>query len=168
VRWFIDMWLKKSQIQMGENIAIIFIFILLIVGALMFYAKVQKAEFSINKEEVSDKEFVQVAQKVSFIPELRCSSENVPVDNCFDALKLSKFASLVESDYLYYENDLGTSTITLEQVFPDNGMSWTLYNNPGGKSSSVPAYIPVSIFNATDGPLGSYYLGVLIVDVWRN
>jgi len=164
------MLLKKSQIQIGENIVIIFVFILLLVGALLFYAKVQNAEFGIKKEEDSDKEFVQIAQKVSFIPELRCSSENVPVDNCFDALKLDKFSDNVNSSdgYLYYENDLKASTITLEQVFPDNGRSWVLYDNPQGKPSGIPAYIPVSIFNATDGSLGSYYLGVLIVRVWRS
>jgi len=162
------MWLKKSQIQMGENIAIIFIFILLVVGALLFYSKVQRAEFGISKDEVSDKEFVQIAQTVSFLSELRCSSENIPVDNCFDALKLDKFTSMVNSSYLYYENDLKASTIVLEQVFPDNGKFWVLYNNTQNRSNSFPAYIPVSIFNATAGPLGSYYMGVLVVNVWRN
>jgi hypothetical protein len=162
------MVLKKSQIQIGENIAIIIVFILLVVGALLFYARIQRSEFSVKKEEDLDKEFVQIAQKVSFIPELRCSQENVPVENCFDALKLGKFSSLVNSSYLYYENDLKASTITLEQVFPDNGKKWVLYDNPQNMSSSIPAYIPVSIFNATDGSLGSYYLGVLVVQVWRD
>jgi len=158
---------KRSQIQIGENIAIIFIFILLVIGAMVFYSKIQRADFEIKHEEDLDKEFVQIAQKVSFLPEIRCSQENVPVENCIDKSKLNKFAELVNESYLYYENDLKTSTITLEQIFPDTGETWMLYENPGDKESSFPAYIPVSIFDPTKGALGSYYLGVLIVQVWR-
>lgn len=161
------MKLKKSQIQMGENIAIIFIFILLVVGAVVFYARIQRSDFEIKHEEDLDKEFVQIAQKVSFLPEIRCSQENIPVENCIDRSKLDKFAQLVEDDYLYYENDLKTSTITLEQMFPDTGDRWVLYNNTGEKQSAVPAYIPISIFDPEQGALGSYYLGVLVVQVWR-
>lgn len=161
------MKLKKSQIQIGENIAIIFIFILLVIGALVFYTRMQRADFEVKKEEDSDKEFVQIAQKVSFLPELRCSNENVPVENCFDLLKLVKFIDLVDKNYLYYENDLKNSKITLEKIFPEPHRNWTLYDNPGDKESAIPAFIPVSIFDPTQGALGSHYLGVLIVQVYR-
>lgn len=155
---------------MGENIAIIFIFILLVVGALVFYSRVQRADFEVKHEEDQDKEFVQISQKMSFLPEIRCSQENVPIENCIDLTKLDKFTDMVATSqgYLYYENDLKTSTITLEQIFPDTGDKWLLYNNTGDKSSSVPAYIPISIFNPKEGSLGEYYLGVLIVGVWRD
>lgn len=158
---------KKGQIQIGENIAILFIFILLVIGAIVFYSRIQRADFEIKGEEERDKEFVQIAQKVSFLPELRCSQENVPTENCIDKMKLDKFVELVGNNYLYYENDFKTSTIVLEQIYPDTGERWELYNNTGDKESAIPAYIPISIFNSTDGVLGSYYFGVLIVQVWR-
>ena len=160
---------RKGQIQIGENVVIIFVFILLVVGALIFYSRIQVSEFNIRSDENADKEFIAISQKASFLPELRCSNENVPVENCFDRSKLEKFISLADENYMYYQDEFKASSITLEKIFPLPRQEWVLYDNPQGNDEAIPAFIPVSIYDPApeNGTVGVYYMGILTVQVWR-
>ena len=156
---------RKSQLKMGENIAIMFIFILLVVFGLVFFFKVQTAGTAIKQKENIELSAIQVAQKVSFLPELRCSSENVPVPDCYDALKMESIKKITEEDQAYYYDIFKFSTIYVKEIFPGN-RTWLLYNNTGGKESNLVTQIPISIYDPKTSALGSYYFGVLNVGVW--
>ena len=152
---------------MGENIAIMFIFILLVVFGLIFFFKVQTAGMKIKQQENIELSAVQAAQKVSFLPELRCSSENVLVPDCYDALKMAYIKDIAEDDSAYYYNIFKFSTIYVEEIFPGDRI-WLLYNNTGGKEGKLATQIPISIYDPKTSALGSYYFGILHVWVWND
>ena len=156
---------RKAQLKMGENIAIIFIFILLVVFGMVFFFKVQTVGIKIKQQENIELSAIQVAQKVSFLPELRCSSENVPVPDCYDALKMQNIQSVIEGDQVYYYEIFKYSTIYIEEIFPGN-RTWMIYNNRGDKESKLSTQIPISIYDPMTSTLGSYYFGILHVGVW--
>lgn len=156
---------KKAQLKMGENIAILFIFILLAVFGMVFFFRVQKSGIDLKKDENLQLSSIQIAQKVSFLPELRCSSENVPVPDCYDAMKMSYVREIIEEDESYYYDIFRYSTIWVEEVFPGSRI-WVLYNNTGEKTGRSPTQIPISIYDPLTSSLGSYYFGVLHVWVW--
>ena len=157
---------RKAQLKMGENIAIMFIFILLVVFGLVFFFKVQTAGLQQKKTENLELSAVQVAQKVSFIPELRCSSENVPVPDCYDALKMENIKTITQQDNAYYYDIFKFSTISVQEIFPGN-KTWTLYNNTGDKKDHISTQIPISIYDPKTSTLGNYYFGILNVWVWN-
>jgi len=156
---------RKAQLKMGENIAIIFIFILLVVFGMVFFFKVQTVGIKIKQQENIELSAIQVAQKVSFLPELRCSSENVPVPDCYDALKMQNIQSVIEGDQVYYYEIFKYSTIYIEEIFPGN-RTWMIYDNRGDKESKLSTQIPISIYDPMTSTLGSYYFGILHVGVW--
>lgn len=157
--------IRKSQLKMGENIAILFIFILLAVFGMVFFFKVQSAGMKIKQQENVELSAIQVAQKVSFLPEVRCSSENVPVPDCYDALKMRYIQDVIKDDESYYYNIFKFSTIWVDEIFPET-KTWLLYNHTGNKSSRLVTQIPISIYDPLTSSLGSYYFGVLHVGVW--
>jgi hypothetical protein len=158
---------RKSQLKMGENIAILFIFILLVVFGMVFFFRVQTAGMQIKQQENAQLAAVQIAQRVSFLPELRCSSENVVVSNCYDALKMEFAYEVIKDNEAYYYDTFGFSTIWVEEVYPEE-KQWLLYNNTGNKNETPSIFhIPISIYDPITSSLGSYNFGVLHVGVWR-
>jgi len=159
---------RKAQLKMGENIAIIFIFILLVVFGMVFFFKVQTVGIKIKQQENIELSAIQVAQKVSFLPELRCSSENIPVPDCYDALKMEYMMEVAQGpdgDEAYYYDTFKYSTIYVEEIFPGN-RTWMIYDNRGDKESKLSTQIPISIYDPMTSTLGGYYFGILHVGVW--
>jgi hypothetical protein len=158
---------RKAQLKMGENIAIMFIFILLVVFGMVFFFKIQTAGMKIKQDENLQLAAVQIAQRVSFLPELRCSSENVVVPDCYDSLKMKFINTSIKEDEGYYYEIFGFSTIWVEEIFPKTD-SWLVYNNTGGKKEMPSTFqVPISIYDPLTSSLGSYYFGILHVGVWR-
>lgn len=164
---FLKVRFRKSQLKMGENIAILFIFILLVVFGIVFFFRLQTAGINIKQQENMQLAAVQIAQRVSFLPEVRCSSENVVVPNCYDALKIKSAGDVIKEDETYYYDIFGFSTIWVEEVFPVE-KTWLLYNYTGNKTEMPSIFqIPISIYDPMTSSLGSYYFGVLNVGVWK-
>ena len=93
---------KKSQIQIGETIAVLFVFFMLIVIGFLFYAKVIKGSIESEKEEASQFKSIGIAQKVMFLPELQCSENSIIIDNCIDSLKLDAAEEVMRENQVYY------------------------------------------------------------------
>jgi hypothetical protein len=159
--------LRNSQLKMGENIAILFIFILLVVFGMVFFFRMQTAGMQIKQQENLQLAAVQIAQRVSFLPELRCSSENVVVPNCYDALKMEFADEVIKDNEAYYYDIFEFSTIWVEEAYPEE-KEWLLYNNTGNKNETPSIFhIPISIYDPMESSIGNYYFGVLHVGVWR-
>lgn len=153
---------KKSQIRIGESIAVLFIFLIFVVLGFSFYAKVQKSGFKSKQEENINLLAIETAQKASFLPELQCSRKNIIVDNCFDILKVEAFSGIVKNNLdlvRYYYDIFGFSSITVEEVYP-NAEEWVIYNNTLNDSSSIFTPVPISLY---DAKTGGYYFGALKV-----
>ncbi len=149
---------------MGENIAIIIIFFIMLVFGMAFYSKVQKGSSDVRQTEAYDIKAVEIAQKTSYLPELRCSSKNVQVEDCFDVYKLDVIFNnnLFVSNIEYYYDLFERSTISINETYPDK-REWRLYDRSNENMSKISTKIPLSLYNASDE---SYSLGVLYVDLY--
>lgn len=157
---------RKAQLRMGETVAILFIFFILLVVGAVFYFNIQRSsiqrEMSVNFEQRA----VEITQSISFLPEAQCSESNVIKANCFDLFKLKGLGTLSEDLKVVtvYEREFGQSEITIRQLYPP-GENFTVYKNPPARfvDASV-TNIPISLYNATGD---KYYFGVLEVKVFR-
>lgn len=165
---------KKSQIQMGETIAVLIIFFILIVIGFIFFTRVIKGNIEIEIEESRQLKAVEIAQRASFLPEIQCSEENIVTDNCIDILKLEAATegtiadpSIIETNQIFYYDKLQFSDISIEEVYPGNRI-WDLYNRPLGEgnfTSKMSTNIPIALFDPTKK---KYYFGVMKVDTYTR
>jgi hypothetical protein len=157
--------MRKSQIQMGESIAVLFIFFILVIFGFVFYMNVMKGSVKVEKEENIQLKAIGIAQKASFLPELQCSEENVRKESCIDLYKLEAVAGLLEENNIYYYDVFEFSKIWVEGVFPEEGV-WSLYNNPLTEyNNKLSTFIPVSLFDATTK---EYDFGILVVETYTK
>jgi len=110
---------KKSQIQIGETIAVLFVFFILVVIGFIFYSKIIRGTIEVEKDELSQLQSIGVAQKIMFLPELQCSEDGIIIDNCIDLAKLRAVTEnkLMKSD-LYYFDLLEFSDVSVLQIYP--------------------------------------------------
>ena len=156
--------MKKAQIKMFETIAILFVFFMLVIFGFIFYAKLQKITFTEERGEVSILKAIQVAERTSFLPEMQCSFDNVPDDDCIDIEKLKALRFTIEYNIVYYFSLFEFSQITVTQIYP-TADSWVLYDNPKKNFIDlIPIQLPVSLYNPmTD----SYGFGYIDIGVYR-
>jgi len=157
---------RKAQIQMGESIAILFIFFILIIFGFVFYMNIMKGSAKVEIEENIQLKAISIAQKASFLPELQCSEENVRIENCIDILKLDITSSLLEDNNIYYYDIFESSNIYIEEIFPPTNRIWPLYNyTVTDYKNKLSTFIPISLFNATSK---KYDFGILVVEVYTK
>jgi len=118
---------KRTQIQIGETIAVLFVFFILIVIGFMFYARVIKSNIEVEKEELSQLRSVGIAQRVMFMPEVQCSENNLIIDNCIDILKLESAQNIMNENNIYYFDLLEFSDVSIYQIYPTEA-SWNIYS----------------------------------------
>ncbi len=150
---------------MGESVAILFIFFILVVFGFVFYMNVMKSSTKVEMEENIQLKAIGIAQKASFLPELQCSEENVRVEDCIDVLKLEAASSLLENNNIYYYDVFEFSKIWVEEIFPGT-QEWPLYDNtlPDYKNR-LSTFIPISLFNPVSK---KYDFGILTVEVYTK
>jgi len=135
---------KHAQIRIMETIAILLIFFVLIVLGFVFF--IRTASFTQEGKITKDQELqsIRVSQAISFLPELQCSSKNIPTDNCFDKYKLNAFKEIIVKDAYY--SIFYYSEIKVEEL--ETGTIWDLYNRKKN-TSSYTTVIPILLENAS-------------------
>lgn len=137
---------RKAQIQIGETIAVLFVFFVLIVIGFIFYVKIIKGNIESEKEELSQLRSVGIAQKVMFLPELQCSEDNVVIDNCIDLLKLDSAKAVMKENEVYYYDLLEFSDISITQIYPAN-KKWDIYSRRTDNfKSKFVTNVPISLY----------------------
>jgi len=160
---------KKSQIQIGETIAVLFVFFILVVVGLVFYARVIKTNIESEAEELSQLQSVGVAQQVMFLPELQCSADVVTeVQNCIDILKLRVIDDVIGSNIINYFDLFGFSNVTVSQIYPiptsPNEGPWDVYVRPlGNFTNKFVINVPVSLYYTIDK---KYSFGILTIETF--
>ena len=152
---------RKSQIQIGETIAVLFVFFILIVMGFLFYVKVIKSNIEIEQEELSQLRSVGIAQRIMFLPELQCSEDNIVIDNCIDILKLDSAQSIMKENEIYYYDLLEFSEINISQIYPDEA-EWNVYSRKTENfRSKFVTNVPISLYNPATRKHG---FGVLTIE----
>lgn len=151
---------------MAESIGILFVFFMLLVIVMVFYARLQTGKVVEQKEEQFIKRSIEISQVVAFLPEVQCSRNNIVEDNCFDLYKIEalKNVNTEEKSRLYYYDQFEYSNITIQRVFPE-GDDVILYDNPkpGWTGKSV-IPVPITVYDPVERHYG---FGVLQVATYR-
>ncbi|MBW2963692.1 hypothetical protein KY306_02875 [Candidatus Woesearchaeota archaeon] len=157
--------MKRAQIKMGETIAILFIFFVLILFGLVFYFQWQKSSFERQKVETFSEQTISKSLLASFLPELICSKMGVPTKDCIDLDKLRLSDEKMKEELTYYFDLLGFTTIRVERLYPlESENEWILYDEkPAEISRKISTPMPVSLFEPISG---KYYFGVLYVETY--
>ena len=156
---------RKSQIQMGETIAIVFIFMVLMIFGALFYLRIMRSGSTIALEENMQLKAIEIAQKASFLPEIQCSEEGIVVDDCIDLYKLDAASQVIANteNRLFYYDSFGYSKISVAKIFPEDSSNnpWIIYENiPDKYNDKKVTYIPVSILDPYSKNSSFGYLGV--------
>lgn len=151
----------KGQIQIGETIAVLFVFFILIVIGFIFYANVIKGNIEQEKEEISQLKSIGIAQRVMFLPEVQCSEDNIVIDNCIDILKLDSAQKLMKEREIYYYDLLEFSDVTIARIYPD-GAKWGIYSRKTEDyKNKFVTNVPISLYDPTTRKHG---FGVLTIE----
>ena len=156
---------KRAQMKMGETIAILFIFfILLIIGA-VFYMNLQRTTVYRDIEHAYELRAVELSQVISFMPELQCTEANVVKPSCFDIHKMRALSHVAQKNLglLLFDREFGETKIEVLVIYPpsENILLWDK-PKPGYTSAPV-THIPISLFNSTSGKRA---FGILEITVY--
>src|SRR3989344_8041936 len=98
---------RRSQIQMGENVIIIFIFFILLIFAVVFFMKIQGAKTKQKIDIDVTGRGLQIAQKVAFLPEVQCTKDNAEIfSGCYDKYSIKALDAISgtnENKEFYYD-----------------------------------------------------------------
>ncbi len=167
---------RKAQMKMMENVAVMIIFFMLLMLGFIFYGKIGGASVKQDIEKYTQQQAVKLAKVVAALPEVRCSEENVPVQDCFDLLRVEAASSRIKdsANERYYFEILGYSRVAIEEKYPGNGSIEVYDIQPNLTNAAnieeitfnyIPIYIPITLFNAT---VNQYSFGVLEVGIYNK
>jgi len=158
---------KKSQVQIGETVAVLAVFFIILIIAAVFYFNLGRG--SIIKEQEGEvlSRSTSVVQRVLALPELQCSRNNIIESSCVDIAKLEKSAT-ISSDpqfFKFYYDLFGFSKITVYVVYPKSQVgNYILYENklPDYKNK-IQTDIPVTINSPAEN---KNYFGYISVETY--
>ncbi len=110
---------------MAENIAVLILFIFLVVLGLIFYTQYKRGDIAKQQQHLELQNAIEVATRASYLPELQCSQDGLPITNCIDKFKLEAAGDGTNSIFnkqksSTYFSILGYSKIELKE-FQING-----------------------------------------------
>jgi len=160
--------LRKAQIKMFETVMVLVIFFFLLAFGLVFYARYHSFSVTEKINQNFELRAIEIAQSVSFMPELQCSNFDGVREDCVDRLKLEAFRELLNRDEVlrneYYYDLLGQSRISFKQVYPESSYEIVIYDRPGtGTKSSF--NIPILLYDPIEH---EYNTGVMTVEVYQK
>jgi hypothetical protein len=162
---------NRSQVQMGETVAIVVIVIVLLMVGIVFWSNIRKLDVQKIDRTTEELSVIELSKIVSELPELRCYNANIVTKiNCFDYYKLLAFNRTInnEADPLYlqtqrmYSGYFRNSRITFRQVYPED-MSITIYDENISAQRSLQIMIPIVIEHRLDRT-GTNAFGMIIVE----
>ncbi len=157
--------MKKSQLKIGESIAVLFIFFVLVIMGVIFWSKYSQSSAAQRIEEDAVSKSVKISQIVSYLPELQCSTQEVIKFNCFDTFKIQNMSSILKSQdaKLYYFDTLSFSNITIVSIYPKSE-SFNIYDKPyfNGSNSYRVTQVPIAIYDPMEAKYGFGYIDVRV------
>lgn len=124
---------SKGQVNLMETVAVLFIFFILLMFALIFYFKFQETNVQQKQVEIAASRAIDTTLVTLFLPEIQCSrGESEAEDNCVDITKLESFIDVVERHKNdYYFNLFSFSKISVHEVYPiigNTSREWIIYD----------------------------------------
>lgn len=156
---------EKAQIQIGETVAVLFVFFILVIIGFIFYVNVIKSNLESEKEELSQLNSVAIAQKTIFLPELQCSESNSQKESCIDILKLESAQAIMRENEIYYYDLLEFSNVTVLQIYPEE-RRWEPYSRKTGNfTNKFVTNVPISLY---DPVARRHSFGVITIETFSR
>lgn len=112
----------KAQIQIGETIAVILIFLVLLTFGLLWFQSQQQANVSIQQDEQTRQDLVAQAKAIINLPELGCGSIDSSGNGCMDVYRLRSLQRALQDEtsplYQRYEQQFLGFTLEVENAYP--------------------------------------------------
>lgn len=125
---------------MGENIIILFIFFLLLIFGVVFYSRIQSAKTEQKIAVDVEGRGLQIAQKISFLPELQCTKDNAEIAaGCYDLFSAEALKNLAANgqNTEYYSDIFGFSKVSIKEIFPEEKDAYVIYDNKKETYNSI-------------------------------
>jgi hypothetical protein len=147
---------KRAQLKLGETIAVLVVFFILIMVGLVYYTDFRSKSIEEQRTEDKEMEAIEIANRMLMLPEVKCSEYQCI--GCTDAIDLMKLDNMVYDNYgeqnkgFAYKNVkdyfemFGYSTISLTLIYPDytsidpltfSGSAYMTYNNANQPYSDI-------------------------------
>ena len=155
----------KAQVQMGETIAILFVFFFLVIIGMVFYVNVIKSKSAAAKDENSQLEAVSALKRAISLPELSCSRQDISTSYCVDLLKLNAASGIMPKNQEHYFDLLGFSVVSIQEIYPQE-RTYPLYNSSLEKfTSKSSSSTPISLLDPVSD---SSAFGIIQVETYSR
>jgi len=94
--------MKKAQIKMGENIAVLLVFTVLLVLGIVFYVQYKRGAIKDELREQRIKTGIEIAQRIAYLPEVQCSEDGIQRENCYDKAKILGASKVMKENQNFY------------------------------------------------------------------
>jgi len=159
--------MRKAQIKIGESIAVLMIFFILVVVGIIFWSRYSQVQLAGQQETSLQSTAISLSQTVTFLSELQCSTLQVIQFSCFDLYKIQamKYYLMDNPDVNrtnYYFDVFGFSNITVYSIYPTE-RSWNVYDFTGGNITGyISTQVPVSILDPINNVFSFGYIDVRV------
>lgn len=153
--------MKKAQLKIGETIAVLIVFFVLLFFGIMFYSNLERENIKEQVEDIEQQASIDIAQRIQFLPELKCTSGDITRTLCIDKIKMRAFKNISSQSMTYYQSVFGSSKIEVAEIYPEFSNYTLLYQGPESQQYFT-TFLPISIFEPLPYP-GKYKVGMLKV-----
>ncbi len=158
--------MKKAQIQMSENVIVLFLFFILLAFGIVFYSNVHSISTQQTANTAAEGRGLEVAQQVMALPELQCTSNGVEISGCYDeesAIALNAISQ--DSGYTdHYYSEFGYATISIQELYPTQGGLLVIYNDTKPAKVITPTFVPFVLCNFLD-PSGNKQCNFAVLEI---
>jgi len=171
--------MKKAQIGLGETIAVLIVFIILISFGFIWYVQYQTGKIEEQAQRAYELKSTQILTYIESLPEIKCSSEScskcggTDTSYSFDYYKVNSSYNTISNNLPYYIKILGLADIKLEIVDPrfpthdlliDRPKTLTIYNFTSKNSKGSGFQLPVTVYD----PISDFcYMGTLDIIIYQ-
>lgn len=141
---------KKAEIKMFETTAVLTIFFFLLAISLSFYYNFSYSDQVKELGEIRRVNAFQAAVKTFFMPEFDCSFGGIRLNNCYDEIKIKKFAQLFNNNDNFrsiYISIFGTASIKVSEIYPTNNEIVVYDFTPQNFNNKIISFSPVLLYN---------------------
>lgn len=133
---------------MGENIAVLLLFTVLLVLGIIFYVQYQRGALRDELREQRLKDAIQISQRIAYLPEVQCSEDAIQKENCYDGVKIEKATPILKANKNYYYGILGYSKVEIELLYPPSDAKTILFydNKKPGTVSEEMVQAPIAVY----------------------
>jgi len=139
----------KAQIQLGENVAVVAIVIIILVIGITFWSRLQQSDTSGITRDQEARSIIEIGKSLSELPELKCYQTESDSDvNCFDYYKLLSMNQTIHDNAnasKYYLDYFGNSKVTFQLLYPWPETNITVYDYNSSNMTTLRVSIPVVI-----------------------